>query len=159
MCTRAGMIRVSGGMASFPRIVKNALAAVIMLRHMTIGRVAALTGLALGVMAANVAISILYMVVYSYAIDPGHDKEYYEAHVKIAAPYCSIVAGIPLMFLVGWWVGTWPAILVWLVCAFVDVAVLAGYGLTLRGGAFVAVSILTKLVSAYLGALAASWRA
>ena len=52
-----------------------------------------------------------------------------------------------------------PAILVWLVYAFVDVAVLAASGLTLRIGALVAVSLLTKLASAYLGALAASWRA
>jgi len=152
------MIRVSGGIASFPRIVKNAVAPMIMLRHMTLGRVASLAGLALGVMAVNVAISILYMVVYGYAIDPGHEKAYYEAHVQIAAPYCSIVAGIPLMFLVGWWVGMWPAILVWLVYAFVDVAVLAVSGPTLRIGALVAVSLITKLASAYLGALAASWR-
>ena len=126
---------------------------------MTLGRVAALTGLALGVMAVNVAISILYMVVYSYVIDPGHEQAYYEAHVQIAAPYCGIIAGIPLMFLVGWWVGMRPAMVVWLVYALVDVAVLAGSGPTLRSGAFVAVSLLTKLVSAYLGALAASWRA
>ena len=86
---------------------------------MTLGRVAALTGLALGVMAVNVAISILYMVVYGYVIDPGHDQAYYEAHVKIAAPYSSIVAGIPLMFLVGWWVGMRPAMVVWLVYALV----------------------------------------
>ena len=52
-----------------------------------------------------------------------------------------------------------PGILAWLVYAFVDVAVLAGSGVTLRMGALVAVSLLTKLVSAYLGALAASWRA
>ena len=70
-----------------------------MLRHMTLGRVVALTGLALGVMAVNVAVSILYMIVYSHAIDPGHEKAYCEAHVRIAAPYCSIIAGIPLMFL------------------------------------------------------------
>jgi hypothetical protein len=126
-----------------------------MLRPMTLGRVAALAGLALAVMAANVALSILYMVVYSYVIDPGHEKAYYEAHIKIAAPYCSIVAGIPLMFLVGWWVGTWPAMVVWLIYAIVDVAVLAGSGLTTKLGALVAVSLLTKLASAYLGALAA----
>jgi hypothetical protein len=126
---------------------------------MTLGRVAALVGLALGVMAANVAISVLYMVVYSYAIDPGHEKTYYEDHVKIAAPYCSIVAGIPLMFLAGWWVGMRPAIVVWMVYTFVDLAVVAVSGPTLRIGALVAVSLLTKLVSAYLGALAASWRA
>ena len=129
------------------------------LRRMTLGRVAALAGLALGVMAANVAVSILYMVVYSHAIDPGHEKAYYEAHVTIAAPYCSIVAGIPLMFLVGWWVGMRPAIVVWLVYALVDVAVLAASGLTSRIGVLVAVSLLTKLASAYLGGLAVSWRA
>ena len=128
----------------------------IMLRHMTFGRVAALTGLALGVMAANVAISVLYMVVYSYAIDPGHDKAYYEAHVKSAAPYCAIVGGIPLMFLVGWWMSLRLAMVVWLVYAVVSVATLAASGPTLRSSAFVAVSVLTQLVSAYLGALAAS---
>ena len=154
MCTSAGRIRVSGGMDSFPRFVKHARAPVIMLRHMTLGRVAALTGLALGVMAANVAISILYMVLYSYVIDPGHEKAYYEAHVQVAAPYCSIVAGIPLMFLVGWWVGVRPGIVVWLVYAIIDLAVVAASGVTLRMGALVAISLLTKLVSAYLGAVA-----
>ena len=130
-----------------------------MLRPMTLGRVAALAGLALGVMVVNVALTILYMVVYSHAVDPGHEKAYYEAHVRIAAPYCSIVAGIPLMFLVGWWVGMRPAIVVWLVYAVVDVAILAVSGPTLRIGALAAVSLLTKLASAYLGAHAASWRA
>ena len=125
-----------------------------MLRHMTVGRVAALIGLALGVMAVNIAVSILYMVVYSYAIDPGHEKAYYEAHVRVAAPYCSIIAGIPLMFLVGWWVGLRPAMFVWMVYAFVDVAVFAMSGPTSRMGAVVAISLLTKLVSAYLGAVA-----
>jgi hypothetical protein len=63
------------------------------------------------------------------------------------------------MFLVGWWVGMRPAIVVWLVYALIDVAVLAASGPTLRMGALLAVSLLTKLVAAYLGALAAGWRA
>ena len=124
---------------------------------MTLGRVAALAGLALGVMAANVAISILYMVVYSYAIDPGHEKPYYEAHIEIAAPYCSIVAGVPLMFLVGWSVGWRSAIIVWLAYTVIDLAIVVASGMTLRIGALVALSCLTKLGSAYLGALVASW--
>jgi len=130
----------------------------IMLRHMTFGRVAALAGLALGVMVVNVLVSILYMVVYSYVIDPGHDKAYYEAHVKIAAPYSSIAAGIPLFFVVGWWVGMQPALIVWLIYTVIDVAAIAASGPTLRICALVAVSVLTKLVATYLGALAASWR-
>jgi hypothetical protein len=130
----------------------------IMLRPMTFGRVAALAGLALGVMAIAVVISILYMVVYSYVIDPGHDQAYYEAHAQIAAPYCGIVAGIPLMFLVGWWVGQRPAMVVWLICVVADLAALAAWGPTWRAGVFVAVSMMTKLASAYLGALIASSR-
>ena len=129
-----------------------------MLRHMTLGRVAALAGLALGVMAANVAVSFLYMVVYGHVIDPGHDNAYYQAHVKIAAPYCAILAGMPLMFLVGWWVGTRPAMVVWLVYAVINVATLVAWGPTLRSGTLVATASLTQLVSAYLGGLAAGWR-
>ena len=60
---------------------------------------------ALGVMVVNVLISILYVVVYSYVIDPGHDPEYYQAYAQVAAPYSSIVAGILLMFLAGRWIG------------------------------------------------------
>ena len=153
MCTSAGMIRVSGGFAFIPRIVKNAFAPMSMLRHMTFGRVTALAGLALVVMAVNVAITFLYMVVYSYAIDRGHEQAYYEAHVQVAAPYCSLVAGIPLMFLVGWWVGLWSALVVWLVYAVVDVTIVAASGaLTPRVGAFIVVALLTKLAAAYSGA-------
>ena len=122
---------------------------------MTIGRVAALTGLALGVMATNIAISILYMVVYSYLIDPGHEKAYYEAHIQVAAPYCSIIAGVPLMFLVGWWLGLQPAILVWAIYAVIDLAIFTASGPTVRMGMLVGVSLISKLASAYLGALAA----
>jgi hypothetical protein len=56
-------------------------------------------------------------------------------------------------------VGVRPAIFVWLVYAFIDVAVLAASGPTLKIGALGAVSFLTKLASAYLGALVAGWRA
>lgn len=35
---------------------------------------------ALGVMMLNVLIHVLYMVVYGYVIDPGHDEAYYQAY-------------------------------------------------------------------------------
>jgi hypothetical protein len=134
---------------------------------MTIGRVAVLVGIALSVMVANVAISILYMVVYGHLIDPGHEKAYYQQHIKIAAPYCSIIAGIPLMFLAGWWVsGFWDvgrgvqsAMIVWLAYAVIDLAILAASGLTARIGVLFAVSFLTKLAAVYLGAVFAAGRA
>jgi hypothetical protein len=134
--------------------------------RMTLGRVAELVGIALLVMVANVAISILYMVVYGHAIDPGHEKAYYQEHIKIAAPYCSIVAGIPLMFLAGWWVGGFwepglgvqSALIVWLAYAVIDLAVVAASGFTARIGILFAVSFLTKLAAVYVGALVAGRR-
>jgi hypothetical protein len=127
-------------------------------------RIAWLVGVALLVMIANVAASILYMVVYSYLIDPGHEPQYYNDHVQVAAPYCSIVAGIPLMFLAGWWVGGWwqgefavkSALIVWFAYAAIDIAILLGAGVTSRIAILVAVSLLTKLAAVYLGALFAN---
>jgi hypothetical protein len=128
---------------------------------MALIRLASLIGVALLVMVLNVAMSILYMVVYSYLIDPGHPKEYYEEHIKVAAPYCSIVAGIPLMFLAGWWVGRWwepefaikAAFAVWLVYVLIDFAVLLAAGLTGKIAVLFAASFLTKLAAVYLGAV------
>src|SRR5688500_9568482 len=51
-----------------------------------LSRIAWLVGIAVLVMIANVLVGVLYMVVYSYLIDPGHENEYYDAHIQIAAP-------------------------------------------------------------------------
>lgn len=128
---------------------------------MTFGRVAILIGIAVLVLAANMAMTFLYMVIYGHLIDPGHDNEYYQKHVQVAAPYCSIVAGVPLMVLAGWWVsGFWEpslgatsALIVWVAYAAIDVAICAAAGLTTRMWIFVAVSLLTKFAAAYFGAM------
>ena len=133
---------------------------------MTIGRLAGLVGCGLGVMAINVAITVLYMVVYGHVIDPGHEKAYYDAHVRMAAPYCSIVAGLPLMFFVALWAGGFwgaklavpSALIIWGTYAIIDLVSLAA-GPSLRMGVMVAVSILTKLAASYAGALVAGGRA
>jgi hypothetical protein len=104
------------------------------------------------------------MVVYSYLIDPGHDQAYYEAHIQAAAPYSSIIAGIPLMFLAGWWVGGWwqgqfavkGAVIIWLTYTAIDVAILVAAGTTLSVALLAAVSIATKLAAVYLGAVFAN---
>ena len=134
---------------------------------MTLGGVLALIGVALLVLVTNVAVSVLYMVVYGHLIDPGHEVQYYQDHIKVAAPYCSIVAGMPLMFLAGWWVGGWwerefavkAALMVWLAYVVIDMGVLLAAGLTPRIAVLFAVSFLTKLAAAYLGALVAGRRA
>ena len=125
------------------------------------GQVMRLVGVALLVLFLNVAASVAYMVVYSYMINTGHDEQFYREHIKVAAPYCSIVAGIPLMFLAGWWVAGWSgtqhavqaALIIWLVYVLIDGAVVVAAGLTTRMAALVALSFLTKLAAVYVGAL------
>jgi hypothetical protein len=127
---------------------------------MSVGRVGWLVGVAILVLAVNVGVSIAYMVVYSYLIDPGHDAQYYREHINVAAPYCSIVAGMPLMFVAGWWVAGWwegqfalrAAFIVWAAYAAIDLAVLAAAGFTTRIALLFGVSFLTKLAAVYLGA-------
>lgn len=132
---------------------------------MTLVRLTSLIGIGLLVLVLNVAMSILYMVVYGHLLNPGHPKEYYDEHVKVAAPVCSIIAGIPLMFLAGWWVAGWSgagghgplgikaALVVWLTYAVVDLGILiATSALTSKITVLLAASLLTKLAAAYTGA-------
>ena len=133
---------------------------------MSIGRIALLAGCALGVMAAGVALTVLYMVLYGHLINPGHDKAYYDAHVQVAGPYIGIIAGLPLMFFAALWVGGFwspdlavpSALIMWLTYAVVDVGIAAAWGLTPKVVTVTAISVLTKLAAAYAGALVASWR-
>ena len=127
---------------------------------MTVGRVALLVGVAVLVLVANVAASILYMVVYGHVIDPGHDPQYYNDHIQVAGPYCSIVAGIPLMFLAGWWVAGWwrralgvrAAWIVWLAYTVIDLAILLAAGMSIGVGLLFVVSFATKLAAVHFGA-------
>ena len=133
---------------------------------MMLGRLAWLAGVALLVMVVNVTLSIRYMVVYSYVIDPGHEAQYYQDHIQVAAPYCSIVAGIPLMFLAGWWVAGWwegelaitAALVIWLSYALIDIGVLLAAGMTPKIAVLCAASLLTKLAAVCVGALASGRR-
>ena len=131
---------------------------------MTFLRLASLIGVGLLVMILNVAMSFLYMVVYGHLINPGHPEGFYQEHIKVAAPYCSIVAGVPLMFLAGYWVAGWSggqlgvkaALVVWLAYAIIDSGiVLAAGAMTAKIAVLVAVSLLTKLAAVYAGALVA----
>ncbi len=138
---------------------------------MTIGRWAWIIGAAILVLAINVGVSILYMVIYSYLINSGHDEHYYQEYARMAAPYSSIVAGMPLMFLICRRVGSWweadggvkAALLVWLVYAVIDVLVLVAAGMsegvTTRLIVLTAISLMTKLAASYFGGVVGSRRA
>ena len=127
---------------------------------MSLGLALRLSTVALLVMVINVACSILYMVLYGHVIDPGHDGDYYTRHVQVAAPYCSIVAGMPLMFLAGWWVTGWSSVkysfvgasVVWLTYFLVDLTILLAAGISNSMAGLFAVSFLTKLLAAWYGA-------
>lgn len=118
---------------------------------------------AIAVMIINVAIHILYMVAYSYVINPGQDAAHYQAHARVSAPYSSIVVGMPLMFLACRWIGRkfaarfviTAALLVWLVYFLIDITVLMFAGELSRLALFFIISFVTKLAAAYLGGLAA----
>ncbi len=119
---------------------------------------------ALLIMAVNVGISILYMVVYGYLINPGQPNQHYQDHVQIAAPYSSIIAGAPLFYLAGRLLTRrWPAglrvkaaLLMALVYALIDLAALASTGFQMRAVIFTMISLATKFIAAYLGGHAAS---
>jgi hypothetical protein len=130
---------------------------------MSIGRLAWIIAAAIFILIVNVGLSVLYMVFYSYVINPGQSEQFYQDHVQIAAPYCSIVFGIPLFYFVcrrlgGRWEKDFAvkaAILVWLVYALIDAGVLIAAGLSLTITVLMTISLLTKLISAYFGGLAA----
>lgn len=127
---------------------------------MTFGRIVSLIGVALLVMVLNIAASVLYMVLYGHVINPGHEPKFYQDHIQVAGPYCSIVAGIPLMFVAGWWVAGWwdrslatrGAFVVWLAYTVIDLTILFFAGLTFGVGVLFVVSFATKLAAAYAGA-------
>jgi hypothetical protein len=121
---------------------------------------------ALAVMVVNVAIHILYMVAYSYVIDPGQDEAHYQAHAMLSAPYSSIVAGMPLMFFACRWIGKkfearlnlTAAMLVWLVYFLIDITVIIFAGELFRMALLFTISFATKFAAAYFGGLAARKR-
>jgi hypothetical protein len=118
---------------------------------------------AIAVLVINVAIHVLYVVAYSYLINPGRDAAHYQAHAELSAPYSSIVVGMPVMFLACRWtakrfeprLSVTAALLVWLVYFLIDITVLAFAGELGRLALLFVISFVTKLAAAYLGGLAA----
>jgi len=120
-----------------------------------------LVGATLLYLVTNVAVSYLVVAVYAYFINPGQPEQHYLDWAQLSAPYSSIIAGMPLMFLLGWWVSRWKSVtnpaaamwVVWIAYVALDLGIL-----TLRGSwsgrllAFVTVSLATKLIAGQLGA-------
>jgi hypothetical protein len=124
---------------------------------MTARRSLQLLGATLLVMAVNVGISYLWVAFYSLLIEPGHDAGYYQAYARVAAPYTSIVAGIPLVYLAGRWVARWGqreapmrnAMALWAIYLGLDLAVMVGAGSLLSLAPLVVASFATKGIAAW----------
>jgi hypothetical protein len=116
---------------------------------------------AVAVGVVNVICFILFMVVYSYLIDPGHDETYYQESANRFGPISSIICGIPLMYLASRWLGRWvgpqfavtAAVLMWLVYFVLDISLVAASGAFTGLLPVIAISFVTKFAAAYLGAL------
>jgi hypothetical protein len=118
---------------------------------------------AITVMILNVGIHVLFMVVYSYVLNPGHTAEYYQSVAQATAPYSSIVAGLPLMFFAGRWIGkrfrhdrsVIAALFVWLTYCLIDLSIIVASSALAALLPIFIVSFSTKLLAAYLGGRAA----
>jgi hypothetical protein len=60
-------------------------------------------GVAIAILALNILIAILVIVIYRFAIEPGHPSEFYDAAALRIAPWCSHIAGTALFLLAGYW--------------------------------------------------------
>ena len=115
---------------------------------------------ALAILVVNVLISVVVMVVYSYAVEPGHDAAFYEAAAPRIAPWSSVVFGIPLFFGVARYGARRSparnasafALAIFGFYASIDITVLQFAGSTLAEAGIVALSMGTKLAAALAGA-------
>lgn len=114
----------------------------------------------------NVLCFFVFMVIYSYAINPGHDPDFYSEAANRFGPYSSIICGMPLMYLAGRWVGkrvgpevaVTAGLAVWVVYLFLDGAIVAASGMLMSILPLFIVSFTTKLAAVYLGARQARTR-
>ena len=65
-------------------------------------------GLAVGTMllaqVALIALSIICVAVYSYAIHTGETQEFYNAFARASGPWVSLIAGGPVFYLIARWI-------------------------------------------------------
>ena len=115
------------------------------------------TAIVVGIL--NVFCFFLFMVLYSYVINPGHEQDFYSEAANRFGPISSIICGMPLMYLAGRWIGKRvgpqmavpAALLVWTVYFVLDLLVVAASGVLMSVLPLFAISFSTKLAAVYLG--------
>lgn len=119
-------------------------------------------GTALVLEVALVASTFGWVAIYSYVIHPGETLPFYERYAQAIGPILSVVVGIPYWFFACWWVGrnvgtraVAVSVAAWCVLVAIDVPLNFLADLRAVDWIMVAISMLTKLLAAYLGAKAA----
>ena len=51
-----------------------------------------------------IALSVICVAVYSYAIHTGESPEFYSAFARVSGPWVSLIAGGPVFFLIARWI-------------------------------------------------------
>ncbi|MDF7777473.1 hypothetical protein P1X14_19605 [Sphingomonas sp. AOB5] len=113
---------------------------------------------AFGAMVVNVAASFLWVFIYSITIAPGQDEAFYQAYAMRAAPWCSVIAGVPILFAAGWLLAKWLGSGGWragigagLAYVAIDFAIIAAMGAVLAMPLILVLSFTTKLAASALG--------
>ncbi|MEQ1923453.1 MAG: hypothetical protein ABL952_13190 [Pyrinomonadaceae bacterium] len=110
---------------------------------------------------ANVTLFFLFMVLYGYVINPGHEDSFYQEAANRFGPYASIIGGIPVFFVTGLvlrrFLGTRAlkvGIAAWAIYFVLDVAIIlaAAADKVLSFLPLIVVSFATKFAAIYLGA-------
>ena len=115
------------------------------------------TAIVVGIL--NVLCFFLFMVAYSYLLDPGHDQNYYQDAANRFGPYSSIICGMPLMYLAGRWIGkrvgpqlaVTGALLVWAIYFVLDLTIVAASGALMSILWLFVISFATQVAAVYLG--------
>lgn len=115
---------------------------------------------AIAAMVVGVVITVLWMIGYSFAINPGQSLAFYNDYAVATAPTLAIVTGIPLMVMFGWLIGrgrpTRDGVIAGAMIGFfyiiVDLAILLAFaGAANVPWAMVAMSYASKVVAGAIG--------
>jgi len=117
-------------------------------------------GIALALMALNVAVAFGAVAFYSFVIEPGHDAAFYQAAALTIAPWSSVIAGAGLFFAAMYWLawrrsgrnGYMFAGAVAAIYTAVDLSIVATEGMPALLAPVVALSVAAKFTAALLGA-------
>ena len=119
---------------------------------------------AVAAMVLNVAAAFLWVFIYAMLIAPGQDEAAYQAYAMRAAPWCSVIAGIPILFVAGWLLARWhgggwrTGICAAVAYVVLDVLILVAADALFALPAIEALSYATKLGAAACGGALAARR-